>query len=102
MEDSFRQEVRSGSVVETNEGLMNSKELGEAEKMCLDLLSSKGKELVCVDCDDLILETEPLAIDAHNGGEEDIPTSFETSEWVLGIVSSFRHLVGLSCEGHEE
>lgn len=25
-----------------------------------------------------------------------------TSDWVLGMISSFRHLVGLSCDGYEK
>lgn len=64
--------------------------------------SSKGRELVCVDNTDSIVKMVPLAVFANKGGKDDFSTSFESSNWVLGMVFSFRHMVGLSCEGHEE
>ncbi|KAB1227098.1 hypothetical protein CJ030_MR1G028219 [Morella rubra] len=62
----------------------------------------KGK-LVCVAKDNPIpiMEVEPLAVCAIQSGSADFSANLDSSDWVLGMVSSFRHMVGLSCEGHE-
>lgn len=74
----------------------------EEDTMSPILLSKTGKELVCVDGVDSVLDLEPLAVCAHAGGRDDSLTKFVTFDWVLELVSSFRHLVGISCVGHEE
>ncbi|KAB1221387.1 Protein SCAI [Morella rubra] len=62
----------------------------------------EGRELVCGEVGDLEMEVEPLAVCFPVGEKGEDMGNGGMSDWVLEMVSSFRHMVGLSCVGHEK
>ncbi|KAB1200603.1 hypothetical protein CJ030_MR0G006825 [Morella rubra] len=48
------------------------------------------------------MEVEPLAMCHHEGEKGEDIGNVGMSDWVLEMVSSFRHMVGLSCMGREK
>lgn len=64
-------------------------------------LPARNSELVYVDTANPVVEVEPLAVCTIQSGREVFSASLDSSDWVLGMMSSFRHKIGLSCVGHE-
>ncbi|KAB1203635.1 hypothetical protein CJ030_MR8G000648 [Morella rubra] len=63
-------------------------------------LDAKGA-IVCVDSGTDGVVAELLAVCPLMKGKEGCHLKFSSSNWVLEMVSSFRNMVGLSCNGHE-
>lgn len=60
-----------------------------------------GGALVCVDSSVDGFGAESLAVCPPLKGQEDCHPILFSSAWVLDMVSSFKDLVGLSCDGYE-
>ena len=62
----------------------------------------EGRELFCGKVGEPEMEVKPLAMCLPEREKGEDIGNVRMSDWVLEMVSSFRHMVGLSCMGREK